>query len=115
MSFNGDKKVDSVNYIYHPQQTICSEDCPNGLGAVCGKHSTGETGLRRNHHCILILERTAAFFAVNIYAAALSETAVHRRVDNTATLASINRQNAPNETVDFLLKEFWEVYAEKQI
>ena len=75
----------------------------------------GETGLRRNHHCILILERTAAFFAVTIYAATLSEISIHRRLDNTPTLASINRQNAPNETVHLLLKEFWEVYAEKQI
>ena len=34
---------------------------------------------------------------------------------NTATLAWINRQNAPNETIHLLLKEFWEFCAEKQI
>ena len=48
-------------------------------------------------------------------AATLSETSVHLRVDNTATLAWINRQNAPNETIHLLLKEFWEFCAEKQI
>ena len=57
----------------------------------------------------------AAFFTVKSYAAALSETSVHLRVDNTATLAWINRQNTPNETVHLLLKEFWEFCAEKQI
>ena len=57
----------------------------------------------------------AAFFAVKSYAAALSETSIHLRVDNTATLAWINKQNAPNETVHLLLKELWEFCAEKQI
>ena len=57
----------------------------------------------------------AAFFAVKIYAATLSETSIHLRVDNTATLAWINRKNTPNETVHLLLKEFWKFCAEKQI
>ena len=42
---------------------------------------------------------TAVFFAVKNYVATLSEISIHLRVDNTATLAWINRQNAPNETV----------------
>ena len=57
----------------------------------------------------------AVFFAVKSYAAALTETSIHRRVDNTATLAWINKKNAPNETVYLLLKEFCGVSAEKQI
>ena len=57
----------------------------------------------------------AAFLAVKIYAATLSETSINLRVDNTATLAWINRQNAPNETAHLLLKEFWEFCAVKQI
>ena len=56
----------------------------------------------------------AAFFAVKIYAVTLSETSIHLRVDNTATLAWINRKNAPNETIHLLLKDFWEFCAEKQ-
>ena len=64
---------------------------------------------------INVLEMAAAFFAVKIYAATLSETLAHLRVDNTATLAWINRQNAPNATVHSLLKDFWEFCAEKQI
>ena len=57
----------------------------------------------------------AAFFAVTIYAATLSETSIHLRVDNTATLARINRKNAPNETLHLRLKDLWEFCAEKQI
>ena len=57
----------------------------------------------------------AAFFAVKIYATTLSKTSMHLRVDNTTTFARINRQNAPNETVHLLLKDFWEFCAEKQI
>ena len=53
------------------------------------------------------LEMAAAYIAIKIYAATLSETSVHLRVDNTATLAWINRQNARNETVHLLLKEVW--------
>ena len=61
------------------------------------------------------LEIAAAFFAVKSYAATLSETSIHLRVDNTATLAWIKMQNAPNETVHLLLKDLWEFCAEKQI
>ena len=63
------------------------------LGAACGKHSTGGNWM------------AAAFFAVQSYAAVLSKTSIHLRVDNTATFAWINKQNAPNETVHLLLKE----------
>ena len=52
------KSVDSVNDIYHPlpQPTICSDACPNGWGQGLLLESTqlGETGVRRNHLCILI-------------------------------------------------------------
>ena len=57
----------------------------------------------------------AAFFTVKIYAATLSETSIHLWVYNTATLAWINVQNAPKETVHLLLKKFLEFCAEKQI
>ena len=57
----------------------------------------------------------AAFFAVKLYAATLSEPSIHLRVDNTETLAWIKRQNALNGTVNLILKEFWEFCAKKQI
>ena len=57
----------------------------------------------------------AAFFSLKIYAATLWETSIHLRVDNTATLAWIDWENAPNETVHLLLKDFWEFCTEKQI
>ena len=45
----------------------------------------------------------------------MPEISINLRVDNTSTLAWIKKQNAPNETVHLLLKEFWELCAEKQI
>ena len=84
--------------------------------AACGMHSTGRNWTKEESSLqINVLEMVAAFFAVKIYAATLSETSIHLRVDNTATLASINRQNAPNKTVYVLLKGFWEFCANKQI
>ena len=66
-------------------------------------------------YCILlgylhtnVLEITVSYFAVKMYAVTLSETLINLRVDNTETLAWINKQTAPNETVHLLLKEFWE-------
>ena len=92
------KSVDSVDDIYHPlpQLTIYSDDCLNGWGTVCGKHSTGGNWSKEESPLhINVLEIAAAFFTVKIYAATLSETSTHLRVDNTATLTWINRQNAP--------------------
>ena len=53
------------------------------------------------------------FFAVKTYEATLSETSIYLTVDNTAILAWINRQNAPNKTVHLLPKGFQEFYDEK--
>ena len=70
--------------------------------AVTGGNWTNE----ESYLHINALEMAAAFFAIKIYVAALSETSVYLRVDNTAALAWDKRQNAPNETVHLLLKEF---------
>ena len=86
------------------------------LWAACGKYSTVENWSKEESSFhITVLEMAAAFFAVKTYAATLSEISIHLRVENTATLAWINRQNAPNETAHLLLKEFWKFCAEKQI
>ena len=90
------KSVDSVNDIYHPlpQLKIYSDASRNGWGAACGKHSTGGNWSKEESSLhINVLEMAAAFFAVKIYAATLSETSIHLRVDNPATLGWINRQN----------------------
>ena len=64
------------------------------LGATCGKHSTrGNWSKVESSLHINVLQIAAAFFAVKIYAATLSETSIHLRVDNPATLGWINRQN----------------------
>ena len=62
---------------------------------------------------INVLEMAAAFLALKSYAAVFPDTSINLRVDNTATLAWIKKQNAPNETVHLLLKEFYEFCAEK--
>ena len=77
-----------VNDIYHPLPTIYSDACPNDRGATCGKQSTGGNWTKEESYWhINTLEMAAAFFAIKIYVAALSETSVHLRVDNSAALA----------------------------
>ena len=103
------KGEDSVNDTYHPlpQLKIYSDACPNGLGAACEKHSAGGNWSKEKSSLhINVLKMEAAFFAVKIYAATLSETSIHLRVDNTATLAWINSK---------MQNEFWEFCAKKQI
>ena len=79
--------------------------------AACGKHSTwGNWSMEESSLHINVLEMAAALFATKIYAATLSETSTHLTVGNTATLAWINRQNAPSETIHLLLKELWELW-----
>ena len=80
-----------------------------GGGGACGKHSTGGNWTKEESYFhINVLEMAAAFFAVKSYSASFSETSIHLRVDITASLAWINNQNAPNETVhlprSFVLK-----------
>ena len=50
------KRVEAVSDIYHPllQLRIYSDASPNGWSAACRKYSTGKTGLRKNHLCILM-------------------------------------------------------------
>ena len=50
------KYFNSVNDIYHPlpQLTVYSDACPNGCGLLVESTPPGETGLRRNHLCILM-------------------------------------------------------------
>ena len=62
------------------------------LGAACRKPSTGGNWTKEESSLhINVLEMAAVFFAVKSYAAVPSETLIHLRVDNTATLAWINR------------------------
>ena len=62
--------------------------CPNVWGCTCGKHSIGENWSKKESSLhINVLNMEGAYFAVKIYAATLSETSVHLRLDNTATLA----------------------------
>ena len=111
------KSVNSVSDIYHVSSANKLFRClSKWLGAACGKHSTGGNWSREESSLhISVLETAAVFFAVKIYAAALSEISKHLRIDNTANLASINKQSDSNETVHLLLKMFWEFCAKKQI
>ena len=96
------KRVDSRDDINHPlpQLTLYSDACPNGWEAASRKHSSGINWSKEESSLhINVLEKAAAYFAVKNYAAILSETSVHLMVDNNATLAKINKQTAPSETV----------------
>ena len=77
-------------------------------GAACEKQSRWGNWTKEELSLnINVLEVAVDFFAVTIYAPALSEISIHLRLDNTATLAWINRQNAPNETTVHLLLSSW--------
>ena len=77
-------------------------------GAACKKQSRWGNWTKEELSLnINVLEVAVDFFAVTIYAPALSEISIHLRLDNTATLAWINRQNAPNETTVHLLLSSW--------
>ena len=95
------KKIGSVNDIYDPLPQliiliIYSDACPNGWregrGVTFGKHSSGKNWSKEELYLhINVLEMAVSFFAVKTYEATLSDTSIHLRVDNTATLGLINR------------------------
>ena len=94
-------------YLWSITSIIYSDACSDGWGATFGKHSTGGNWSKQESSLhINVLEMVTSFFAVQTYTATLSATSIHLRVDNTATLGWINRQNAPNETIHLLLKDF---------
>ena len=91
-----------------PKLTIFSDACPTGWGAACNNESTGGnwTHEESSFH-INVLEMAAAFYALKIYTREVSNCHIQLKVDNTSSLAWINKQTAPNEAVFNIVKEFW--------
>ena len=99
-----------------PKNLIYSDACPNGWGAAFKQDSTGGHWSERESKIhINLLEMTAAIFALKIYAKQFFDTSIHLKVDNTATLAWINKQTGPNLPIFLLVKEFWEFCIRKRL
>ena len=75
-----------------------------GGGASCDS-STG--GLWKAQEALLhinILETAVAYFAVKFYCDHLENSSIHLKIDNTATVASLNKQKGANITVFNIIK-----------
>ena len=59
------------------------------------------------------LEMVAALYALKIYLRDVSNCHIQLKVDNTSSLAWINKKAAPNEAIFLIVKEFWECFIEK--
>ena len=78
------------------------------MGATYGDSSTD--GLWKAQEALLhinILETAAAYFAVTIYCNHLQNTTIHLKIDNTATVVSLNKQKGANITVFNIIKKIW--------
>lgn len=99
-----------------PKIVIYSDACPNGWGAAFENKSTGgHWSLSESENHINILELKAAIFALKIYATQFFNTTVHLKVDNTSTLAWINKQTGPNIVIFNLVKEFWDFCIDRNL
>ena len=50
----------------------------------------------------------ATFYALKIYTRDVSNCHIQLKVDNTSSLAWINKKTAPNEAIFLIVKEFWD-------
>ena len=78
--------------------------------------STG--GLWKAEEALLhinILETAAAYFAVKIYCNHLQNTTIHLKIDNTATVVSLNKQKGANITVFNIIKKIWEFCIDRNL
>ena len=95
-----------------PEIEVHSQSCPNGWGrgggggAVSGDSSTGD--LWKAKEALLhinILETAVAYFAVKVYCNNLENSSMHLKIDNTATVASLNKQKGAHITVFNIIKK----------
>ena len=85
-------------------------------GAASGESSSG--GLWKAQEALLhinILETAAAYFAVKIYCNHLQNTTIHLKIDNTATMVSLNKQKGANITVFNIIKKIWEFCIDRNL
>ena len=64
---------------------------------------------------INILETAAAYSAVKIYCKHLQNTTIHLKLDNTATMVSLNKQKGANITVCNIIKKIWEFCMDRNL
>ena len=89
-----------------PSLEVFSDASSSGWGAAHLDKSTGGnwTHVESNLH-INVLELKAAFYALQIYCNNLENTTVLFKIDNTSTVAWINKQTGPNEMIFELVKK----------
>ena len=92
-----------------PKNLVYFDACPNGWGAAFEDQSTGGLWAPKEAKLnINVLETAAAYFALKLFCKNFKNTAVHLKVDNTATVAFINKQKALNKVVFTIIKNIWE-------
>ena len=75
----------------------------------------GDYGPQEAELHINVLETAAAYFALKLFCKGFKNTAVHLKVDNTATVAFINKQKAPNKVVFTIIKKIWEFCIQRNL
>ena len=76
-----------------PKSVVYSDACPNGWGAAFEDQSTGGLWTPKEAELhINVLETAAAYFALKLFCKGFENTAVHLKVDNTATVAFIKNK-----------------------
>ena len=92
-----------------PKSVVYSDASPSGWEAAFEDQSAVELWTPKEAELnINVLETAAAYFALKLFCKNFKNTAVHLKVDNTATAAFINKQKAPNEVVFTIIKNIWE-------
>ena len=99
-----------------PKSVVYSDACPNGWRAAFEDQSTeGLWTPKEAELHINVSETAAAYFALKLFCKDLKNTAVHLKVDNTATVAFINKQKAPNKVVFTIIKKIWEFCIQRNL
>ena len=95
-----------------PKSVVYSDACPNGWGAAFEDQSTGGLWTPKEAELhINVLETAAAYFALKLFSKGFENTAVHLKVDNTATVAFINKQ----KVVFTIIKKIWEFCIQRNL
>ena len=78
-----------------PNIEIFSDACLTGWGATYNGHSTGRHwSVEESKSHINVLEIKGALFALKIYCKDMYKVSIQFKIDNTSTIAWINKQRA---------------------
>ena len=100
--------AESYNTIQNelPKKIIYSDACLNGWD---------HWPVEKSKLHLNVLELLAAYHALQIYCKNMFDTSVHLKVDNTATIAWINKQTVPNELEFSTVKQIWNFAAQRKL